>query len=57
MEKSLYKNSFLFIFVQVTVHVLQSFEVFWLWTTDDQTQPFGIFSVLLGDQIQILFLC
>ena len=52
MEKSLYKNSFLFIFVQVTVHVIQSFDVFWLWTTE-----FRIFSVLLGDQIQILFLC
>ena len=52
MEKSLYENSFLFIFVQVTVHVIQSFEVFLLWTTE-----FRIFSVLLGDQIQILFLC
>ena len=28
MKKSLYKNSFLFIFVQVTVLVIQSFEVF-----------------------------
>ena len=52
MKKSLYENSFLFIFVQVTVHVIQSFDIFLLWTTE-----FRIFSVLLGDQIQILFLC
>ena len=41
MEKSLYKNSFLFIFVQVKVHVIQSLEVFLLWTTE-----FRNFSVL-----------
>ena len=52
IRKSLYivyEFHLFFTFVQVKVHEIRAFSVFWLWTTE-----LSIFSVLLGNQILFL---